>query len=186
MVDTIKCIRCGKINSKEAKYCSQCGYELIKEEEHEKTDTKVSKEKRRKKQKTLPQIIGAAVAFAVSFFVTQQFFSNSNSFDKVMMEVASEINESCPIMVDSHTRLDNAIALPDNVFQYNYTLVNMEKNEVDTEELKEYLTPNIINDVTTNPNLEHLRKNKVTMAYSYHDMNSVFLFKITVTPKMYE
>ena len=28
-------------------------------------------------------------------------------------------------MVDNATRLDNAIALPGNTFQYNYTIVNM-------------------------------------------------------------
>ena len=49
------------------------------------------------------------------------------TFDKQMMKTASEINKSCPIMVDAETRLDNTVALPNKTIQYNYTLVNIEK-----------------------------------------------------------
>ena len=42
-----------------------------------------------------------------------------------MMAAASEINKTCPIMVDQYTQLDNALALPDNSFQYNYTLIDI-------------------------------------------------------------
>jgi hypothetical protein len=39
------------------------------------------------------------------------------------MAAANELNKSCLMMVDQDTRLDNAVALPENVFQYNYTLI---------------------------------------------------------------
>ena len=56
-----------------------------------------------------------------------------------MMAAASELNKSCPMMVDQDTRLDNAIALPENVFQYNYTLVNLTKDELDLEKFTAYM-----------------------------------------------
>ena len=63
--------------------------------------------------------------------LVQQFAFDKPTFDKVMMESASELNKSCLVMVDKDTRLDNVIALPDNIFQYNYTLVNIEKKTLD-------------------------------------------------------
>ncbi|MCK5198362.1 MAG: hypothetical protein KAR21_08430 [Spirochaetales bacterium] len=108
----------------------------------------------------------------------EYFLNQNNSFDKQMMKAASELNESCPIMVDTDTRLDNSIALPDNVFQYNYTLVNYTKEELDIEKLEENISPNILNNLKTNPSLKIYRDNKVTMAYSYKDKEGIFLFSL--------
>ncbi|MGB0254579.1 MAG: hypothetical protein ACPF95_00195 [Flavobacteriaceae bacterium] len=185
MATTIKCSKCAKLNSIEARYCSQCGYELVMEKIIEDVESKTFNKKEKKKKSLLPRIIGA-VAFAVSFIAAQQYFSKTNFIDKALMEVSSEINENCPFMVDNQTRLDNTSALPDKVFRYNYNLVHLEKNEVDINELKEYLMPNNINDVTTNPDMKDFRENDVTMAYSCEDKNSIFLFKISVTPDMYK
>lgn len=68
-------------------------------------------------------------------------------------------------MIDNATRLDNAIAMPDNVFQYNYTLVNMVKDSINIHELNNYLEPTITNFVKTNPDMQKMRENKVTVNY---------------------
>ena len=137
------------------------------------------------KQKTIKTIIGFVVGLTVMTLV-QQGCSNQISFDKAMMEAASELNTSCPIMVDGETRLDNAMALPDKVFQYNYTLINMEKASVNIDELASYLEPIIVNNVKTNPDLKIYRDNKITMAYYYKDKNGVYLTKIEATPDKYK
>ncbi len=103
-----------------------------------------------------------------------------------MMKAASEINESCPIMIDKDTRLDNTIALPDNIFQYNYTLVNLEKQEINVGELKNYIEPNVINNVKTSPDMKDYRENRTTMVYYYKDKNGEFVLKINVSPEKYE
>ena len=102
------------------------------------------------------------------------------------MEIASELNKTCPLMVDSLTRLDNAVALPDRVFQYNYSLISGSKEYIDTEGLKAFLSPRIANDVKTNPGMKFVRDNKVTVNYSYKDLNGEFLFLITVKPEDYQ
>lgn len=137
-----------------------------------------------KRKKTIGTIVGM-VAFGLSYFAVQQIFFKPVSFDKAMMEAASELNKTCPIMVDQYTRLDNAVALPDNIFQYNYTLVNLDKSEVNLDTVKKYVEPGLINNVKTNPGLKIYRDNKVTMAYYYKDKNSEFVLKISVTPDMY-
>ncbi len=144
------------------------------------------------KRKGLKYWIGFAVTFAI-FYALGQFsgeifggFGKKQTFDKVLLESANEINKICPLMVDGETRLDNAIAKPDNVFQYNYTLVNMLKDSLDVEKLKDYIEPVIINGVKTNPELKNFRENKTTLNYYYRDKAGIYLFMISVTPDMYE
>jgi hypothetical protein len=137
-----------------------------------------------KVKKTIGTVVGIVV-FGLSYFAAQQLFFKPVSFDKAMMEAASQLNKTCPIMVDQDTRLDNAVALPNNIFQYNYTLVNLNKSEVNIDTVKKYVEPGLINNVKTNPDLKAFRDNKVTMAYSYKDKNGEFVLKISVTPDMY-
>ena len=137
-----------------------------------------------KRKKTIGTVVGIVV-FGLSYFAVQQLFFKPVSFDKAMMQAASELNKTCPIMVDRDTRLDNAVALPDNIFQYNYTLVNLDKSEVNIDTVKKYFEPGLINNVKTNPDLKAYRDNKVTMAYYYKDKNGEFVLKISVTPDLY-
>ena len=137
-----------------------------------------------KKKKNIQTVVGLIAGIA-SLILVQHFFFNAPSYDQAMMQAASEINKSCPIMVDRETRLDNAVALPENVFQYNYTLVNMEKATMDIEGLQNNLRPTVINFVKTNPDMKINRENKTVMAYYYKDKNGEFLFKILVTPSLY-
>ncbi|MCF8458865.1 MAG: hypothetical protein K9H62_23255 [Bacteroidales bacterium] len=90
------------------------------------------------------------------------------------------------IIVDSETRLDNALALPGKTFQYNYTLVNLVKDSIDIGSLEEYLNPVILNNIKTNPDLKTFRDNDVTMAYNYKDKNSEHLLKLIFTPDQYK
>jgi hypothetical protein len=103
-----------------------------------------------------------------------------------MMEAASEINKTCPIMVDKVTRLDNSVALPNNVFQYNYTLVSPIEDYIDNDGLRNHLEPRIVNDVKTNPGMKFIRDRRVTVNYSYKDLTGVNLFTISVKPDQYQ
>lgn len=132
-------------------------------------------------------IIVFAIFYAIGHFAGESIIKifNKPSFNKEMVQMASEINKNCPIMLDAQTRLDNTIALPDNVFQYNYTLVNSEKASLDIEGLKKYLEPIIYNVAKTNPDMKLLRDNKTTLNYYYKDKSGVYLFTISVTPDQY-
>lgn len=137
------------------------------------------------KKNIIGTIVGTAVAAIVGVLI-QNYFNKPISIDQAMMQAASELNKSCPMMVDSETQLDNAIALPDNKFQYNYTLVNYTINEIDLEQLQANIEPGIVNNVRTNPDLKTYRENSVTMVYAYKDKNSEHLLKIEVTPERYK
>ena len=186
-MDHIKCTHCGTDSPVRNKYCFSCGYELPKITVAN-SDSPIPPPKKRNtdgRKKTLAVIVGL-IAFALSYFVVQELFFNMPPLDKAMMEVASEINKTCPIMVDAETRLDNAISLPKNVFQYNYTLVNMEKASTDTVEMRQFLEPTIVNFVKTNPQMKFQRDHETTINYYYKDKEGNFLITISVTPEKYK
>jgi len=131
------------------------------------------------------QIAGIAVGVIVLVLV-QQFFFKSPDLDKMLMKTASEMNELCPVMIDSETRLDNAIALPAKTFQYNYTLVSTEKDSVDIVVMKDILEPRIRTFVCTSPDMKTFRDNKVTVNYYYSDKNGNYLLTISVSPEQYK
>lgn len=110
------------------------------------------------KTKQIIRVVVLTTVTIVSSFLVQHFFFKKPSFDKQLMEAASELNKTCPMMVDSETQLDNAIALPNNVFQYNYTMINLSKEEVDTTEAHKLLDQGIINNVKTSPDLNFQRQ----------------------------
>lgn len=137
-------------------------------------------------KKKITGIIGAATGFLIVYFAIQQVFFKPPTIDKQIMQIASELNKSCPIMVDSETQLDNAVGLPGKTIQYNYTFLNMEKATVDTSELENYLQPKILNNIKTNPDLKNFRENDVIMVYNYKDKKGEHLFKLTFKPEKYK
>ena len=128
---------------------------------------------------------GIIAGIVVSFLIKQLFFATPSN-DKILIQVANKLNEQCPVMIDRETRLDNVIALPDNTFAYNYTLVNMVKDSIDLKVFEDYMHPMILNNVRTHPDLKFFRDNKVTMVYNYRDKNGVFITKISIPPKEYQ
>lgn len=181
-----KCDQCDKMNSENSKYCSECGYELPKLKISEEVTLEKPTTEKPKKKHLFLQILLGIIAFGVSYFGVKTLFDTSISFDKAMIKVADKINENCPFMIDSETRLDNAVVLPNNTFQYNYTLINIAKEDFNITPFKEYLEPTIINNIKTNPDMKNFRDNETTLVYYYKDKSGVFLTKIIVTPDMYK
>lgn len=208
----LKCNKCGHYNEVKTEYqmlCSNCNKKLennfhdwaSKNSDKTFDDFKVlvcttnveeNVKTKTSKARGLKYWIGFTVAFAI-FAVIGDFAGNAiiglfkePAYEKVLVEVANQMNMSCPMMIDRETRLDNTIALPHNVFQYNYTLVNMVKDSMNIDNVKQYLEPKIVNFVRTTPEMKTLRDNKTTINYYYRDKAGVYLLTITVKPDQYE
>ncbi len=185
-MEKIICKNCGSDNKSSYKYCYSCGYELPKIEPIEVEDKNEQLPKKKNRKKNLIGTIVGTAAFCLTYFAVQHIFFSPPSIDQVLMKTASEINKSCPIMVDQFTRLDNAVALSNDTFQYNYSIVNDEKAEINLDTAKKYIEPELLNRVKTDPDLKYFRDNKITMVYKYRDKNGVFVVKYTITPEMYK
>lgn len=134
-----KCTQCGGDNRITNRYCSHCGYELPKIEVQPVVEEVKPKQKVNWKALLMVAIVVAISTLSVNF--APKLFSGMFSLDKVMVSAASEINKTCPMFVDEITRLDNVQVLPNNIFQYNYTLVGVDVEQVDTIQMKLGIEP---------------------------------------------
>lgn len=180
----ITCSQCGEENPSTSKFCASCGYALPKIATAPAPEASAPSAKKRTKN-TIPGAIVGVVVFFLAFFAVQHFFFSEPTFNKAMTKIASELNKETPMMVDADTRLDNVIVLPGNVFQYNYTILTAEVENVDVQGLKDYLEPIITNAVSTDPQMQFQRDYKTTMNYNYRDKNGKHMFLISVTPDKY-
>lgn len=181
-MESILCNQCDTVNSKIAKYCSGCGFALPKTE-IVKTEVPIAQSGNStalKQGKWLPLIVGA-MAFVVCFFAAQWLFTDSVSFAKTLEATALEISKNCPLMVDEGTRLDSAEALEGNALQYNYTLVGLEKEDMDIEAMKTYMKPILARNYKSNPEMVLFRKNHTKLTYAYRDSRGIPVFKIDVS-----
>ena len=150
-----------------------------------KTKENSGSEKTSKKRNIIISIIGL-IAFGFLFFIIQYFSSEKPTFDKVMIEYANKINKTCPSKVDEDIRLDNTMALPNNKFKYNYTLINLVKQNIDSNEIKDLLEPTLINNIKSSPDFKIFRDNKTTLTFNFKDKNGQYVLEINVTPKNYD
>jgi hypothetical protein len=108
---------------------------------------------------------------------------------KMLKKFASEINKTMPIVVESGLRCENVNALLGRKFQYNFTLTNLLKEEVDTSMIKNFIVkskPILTNAIRTDPTMELFRQQKVILIYTYRDKYANYLYNISIKPEDYQ
>jgi len=130
-------------------------------------------------------ILVGVVAFVGTSYLVQNLLFKQPKIDEFLLQVANGVNKTCPKMMDADTRLDNVTTLPNNKFQYNYTLVNLSKEQVDTIKMHQLIDANIINGVKTSQDFKIFREHKTTIGYYYKDKEGKYIMRLFVTPQMY-
>lgn len=186
-MEKVLCRNCETENSGRLKFCAACGHELLQVIMTKPMDKSQSVNKKRTAKKPIKRpllttLLTAAV-FMGSFYAAYQYFQPS--YEEAISQIASDMNKTCPAMIDPDTRLDHVGVLPGNIIQYNYTLINMEQAQVNTLELRNQMEPHITQAVKTSPEMKFQRKLKATLNYYYQDKNGSYLFLISVTPDKY-
>jgi len=87
--------------------------------------------------------------------------------------------------VDEDTRMDSVNILPDSTFQYNYTLVNQDKNKLDIHGLTNYIGPRLQQTMRTSSNMAVQRAHKLRMVFHYRDRNGEVVMEIVLEPEDY-
>ena len=139
--------------------------------------------KKLKPQNIIIIAICAAIGAAVPAILNNTVFSPSVKLDKELMQAASEINASCPVMVDQSTRLDNAIAGPDKRFIYNYTILVKIPEDYNNDAFVKDLRPILVNNYKNNPDCQPMFKNGVTVVCRYKRTDGTLIADIPITPK---
>ena len=125
-------------------------------------------------------VIGEMVGETVS----DSIFGNAQQpelTDKMVAQIASEINSLLPMKVDSGTRLNNVSGTRKR-FTYYYTLLNYASSDIDSEIFVKEMRDNLKNSVCSNPNIETFLENGVSIRYMYSGNNSSYIADITVEP----
>jgi hypothetical protein len=136
----------------------------------------------KKKSYGMRIVTGIAIFFVITLVLKMIFYQPFVSIDEELMKMASELNRHAPIMVDSVTRFDNAIALSGYRVDYNYTFLRAEKADVDTVYLVKTAKETLLNGLKTDPKLAPFRKEGITISAIYHDKRGNYICTATVTP----
>jgi len=107
------------------------------------------------------------------------------ALNKKLSEMASELNESTPVMLDQFTRFDQASVTADNVFRYHYTVLHPNNPDSLLENRFQSLRENILTLLSTNADLRIFTENEVTMEYIYSDENHRIIRTIRINPEDY-
>ncbi|AJR06069.1 hypothetical protein H744_1c1044 [Photobacterium gaetbulicola Gung47] len=90
---------------------------------------------------------------------------------KESLRKLSEVNnKKLPVMIDSETRLDSSWML-DNVYEYRYTLVNLEAEEVDVDSFDHHMTAVIAKASCNDEFVRNLFLNNIEVRFSYYGSN---------------
>lgn len=181
------CSNCNTANDETSKYCSACGYKMLITDVDTSIEESIPIESEKIKKKLgIKKILGFVVGFFVMFYISQYFFSSSKDIDKQLSIVSSQINKNCPIVVDQYLTLDNTMTYPNRTLQYNYSIVEYDKSEINLDTVKKYIFTGILENIKSNPDMNELKANKVIFNYYYKDKNGEFVTKYVVTPEMYQ
>ena len=129
-------------------------------------------------------IVTLLVSITLYLFV-KQWKVKQLPFNEFMLETAKNINEDCPKMIDEHTRLDDVLAMPPNELVYNYTLVDIDMDDVNMNNVLPSLEAMLLKTVKENNDFKIFRENRTTITYRYFDKEGLFMVKIDVTPEKY-
>lgn len=124
----------------------------------------------------------------IYFFVMFCFYSCGNSVEKNMQnlsEIAKEINEKCPQMLDSETRLDGIEVKEPNTLVYRYTLINMRAKNIDTTQFYRAMWPGLISNIKVSLEMKKLRENQTHIEYFYQDKTNKEVYTFKIKPEDY-
>ncbi|PBQ31776.1 hypothetical protein CNR22_08335 [Sphingobacteriaceae bacterium] len=104
---------------------------------------------------------------------------------KELSEVATVINEKCPQMLDSETRLDGIEVKEPNTLVYKYTLMTIVAKNVDTVQFYRALWPGIISNIKASIEMKKLREANTLIEYYYQDKSNTPIYTFHISPADY-
>lgn len=129
-------------------------------------------------------IYGLSIVLLALLFV--QCTSKSKELNKKLIEMADNLNESTPAVLDQYTRFDSVSVTSDNIFQYYYTLINITNPQELLNKQKEEIINNMGEAFTTDKSLRIFTENEVTLQYIYRDTTHNVIDVITIDSDKYK
>ena len=112
--------------------------------------------------------------------------SKEKALNKKLEEMAANLNESAPVMLDQYTRCEEASVVQGNIFRYRYTVLNTSNADSLVEHGLQSLKENIGKEFSSNPDLRIFKENNVTMEYVYNDETGRIIRSLQIGPQDYQ
>ena len=125
--------------------------------------------------------------FAITILLL--FVQCTNNKKELHMELtkrAAELNLSTPVVLETHTRFDSVGVTPDNVFQYFYTITNIENPSQLMHDHKDNIIKNMDVMYSTDKSLQFFIQNEVNMEYIYRDTLQNVIDVISIETNKYK
>ena len=138
------------------------------------------------KKSTGSRIIFGIIIFAfISLVLKIALNKPPATLNDDLIAAANEINSHAPIILDSTTRFDRVDALSGNIFQYHYTLLTLDKTQVDTTNLKTSGRQYLIEQTKQDPKSSIFRDNGIVIEAKYFDKKGDYITTLSVSPGEY-
>jgi len=115
----------------------------------------------------------------------QRKADEANETFNLIKKAAIKYKSVCPVMVDEDTRLDFVKAIGSGTLQFNMTLINYAREDLDLPAFKNKVKELTIGSAKNDPSMQEARDRNVTFNYVYKDMNGYNLANFDVTPDDY-
>jgi hypothetical protein len=140
-----------------------------------------------KQKSTGYRIIFGIIIFAfIAAVLKMAFRQPASSLNDDMIKAANDINSHAPIIIDSTTRFDYVNALSGNVFQYNYTLLTLDRTQIDTNLLKHSGKESMIQQMKQDAKTaKNFKDNNIQIQARYTDKNGAYVAEVSIYSNEY-
>lgn len=177
----MNCIKCGHPSIQGSKFCEKCG-NPISESPTESTPANIPEKSRGKKflTGTTSGLIALLVFLAFRFLGSEGV--NQLKQEPTKQEIIHEIVVSANQQATFPQELDEVttftgIEESTNAIRYNYTLHDVDENQIDSNALKNMLKP----EVCQNSGTKNILDEDINLEYFYKVKNSITTYLITLT-----
>ena len=122
----------------------------------------------------------------VSLLFVQCMGNSEKALHKELVKRAAELNQSTPVALDQYTRFDSVGVTKDNVFQYYYTITNIDNPNQLILLHKEEMLQQMDKMYAADRSLQFFVINSVTMEYIYRDTEQNVIDIITIEAEKYK
>lgn len=127
-------------------------------------------------------MVGVFTAGTVWWAVSDYFAKADPRSARHLREIADQINQSVPVMIDKETQLMPSAGY-DGMLVYNYRLVSYSASQIDHRKFAAGVKQKVAQSACNRPETrDDFLKNGVTLRYSYFDKDNQHIATVDVTP----
>jgi hypothetical protein len=134
----------------------------------------------------IPGIIGVLLNIAlpsgiIAVAIPSFFTAKDRIVNDQLIEIAKKMSASAPAMIDQETRLDAVAASGAAALDIKYTLIKMNKDEVDIPAFEKTMGDSLRDKYMKDPQMEWFRTHDISISHIYNDKDGKRIAVIVTT-----